>query len=89
MVTKEVVQYLKNNKISKEKRVEYLASLDLSYSDLFYLSQECLGDDSYNIVYKLLMRRQSKIYTDIDKQNRKNLSKIKQRRIKITSKKNW
>lgn len=89
MVTKEVIKYLKNKSIPKSERFEYLTNLNLSYSDLLSLSEKCIGEDSYNIVYKLLMRRQSKIYTDIDKQNRKNLSKIKQRRIKITSKKYW
>ena len=83
MVTKTLIEFLKDDKNSRNKKYEFLKSLDLCYSDLFELRELFKYDEEvYPMLYSLTSYQYKKISHIVIKQETKRKNAVKQKKMK-------
>ena len=83
MVTKTLIEFLKDDKNSRIKKYEFLKSLDLCYSDLFELRELFKYDEEvYPMLYSLTSYQDNKISHSVIKQETKRKNAVKQKKMK-------
>ncbi len=89
MVTKVLVDTLKDEKLSIKKKQTYIENLDLSYSDIFELINIFKYENSMSLLlYSFISYDDSKFTSKLNYKNRKQNTKNKQKQMKIRRYKN-
>ncbi len=84
MVTKVLVDTLKDEKLSIKKKKTYIENLDLSYSDIFELISIFKYEQSISsLLYGFVYYDDSKFIGKLDYKMRKQNTKDKQKKMKI------
>lgn len=84
MVLQSTIDILKDDKMSPEKKYEFIKRMDFTYSDLITLQKEFEGDE---LVHRMLMSffdmlHQTKLGEQLKKQERKRRNAVKCKRMK-------
>lgn len=83
MVTKLLIDSLKDENTSIKFKYQYIRNLKLSYSDIFELMEKFKYDDTvYNLLKSFVSYSDSKITNEIRKQETKRKKARKQKRIR-------
>ncbi len=89
MVTKVLVDTLKDEKLSIKKKKTYIENLDLPYSDIFELINIFKYENSMSLLlYSFISHDDSKFASKLNYKNRKQNTKNKQKQMKIRRYKN-
>lgn len=83
MITDEIINYLDSKKISDNKKIEFIKSLDLSYSDLFVLADRYKDCGSlHSFIYGLTYYTDSNLELQRSRQKSKTVAHAKNKRLK-------
>lgn len=84
MITNVLIDTLKDERLSMEKKKIYMKNLDLPYSDIFKLKDIFEYDNGINyMLYSFVCYEDSNFIGKLDYKNRKQKTKEKQRKMKI------